>query len=275
MKKEIVKFSLKGCVQVSDDIAAEEPLEVVIEYMEKGERIRKTIAITMRSPGADFDLARGFLFTENIVSSWEGIELIAYDSGNGCTDTNKILVRIRDKSYINLPSIDRNFYTTSSCGICGKTGIEAVRAIGSFLLTNQKGLIRSETLLNLSETIFSGQDEFQKNGGIHAASLYNFKEKTILLREDVGRHNAMDKALGALSLMTPPPFSYYIAFVSGRISFELVQKAYLAGIPVIAAFGAPTSLAVDFAEETGMTLIGFLKKERFNIYTAPSRIIFE
>lgn len=273
MKKEIIKFFGQNTIQVSDDIASEEPMELIIEYKEKGELIKKTIAVTMRSPGDDFDLARGFLFTENIISSWEAIENIKYETDD--LSENKVLVKIKDKKYLHFPSMDRNFYITSSCGVCGKSSIEALSAVSSFLFTSKKGVVDSVTLLLLSQIIFSGQNEFQKSGGVHATSLYNFNTKTILLREDVGRHNAMDKALGALSLLTSTPFSDYIAFVSGRISFELVQKVYMAGIPVIVAFGAPTSLAVEFAEETGITLIGFLKKDRFNIYTSPTRIIFE
>ncbi len=255
-----------------DELATEEPLEIRVSYIDAGTERRQSIAVTMRTPGNDFELAAGFLYSEGVISGPEAIDQIAY-----CTDVdgpqmyNIVTVHLRPGVPFDPDRLSRNVYTTSSCGVCGKTSLELVRTvcpnrpIGDFRL-------RPEILLGLPETLARAQPVFARTGGLHASALFDAGGKLLLVREDVGRHNAMDKLIGALLLAGKLPASNTVVLVSGRASFELVQKAVMAGIPVLAAVGAPSSLAVELAREFDLTLIGFLRGDRFNVYSGAGRI---
>ncbi len=255
-----------------DELATEEPLEVRVAYFQAGVERRRSVAVTMRTPGNDFELAAGFLYSEGVISGPEAIDHIAY-----CTDVegpqmyNVVTVHLRPGVSFDPERLSRNVYTTSSCGVCGKTSLELVRTVcpnhpvGNFRL-------RPEVLRQLPEALAKAQPVFARTGGLHASALFDADGKLLLAREDVGRHNAMDKLIGALLLAGKLPAANTVVLVSGRASFELVQKAVMAGIPVLAAVGAPSSLAVELAREFGLTLIGFLRGDRFNVYSGAWRI---
>jgi FdhD protein len=227
----------------------------------------------MRTPGHDAELAAGFLFTEGVVPDAEGIRDIAYATApSPLASENVINVTLAPGTPFDAARLTRNVYTTSSCGVCGKTSLELVRAAhperprGDFRLA-------PETLSRLPGILQEGQTAFARTGGLHAAGLFDAAGTLLLLREDVGRHNAVDKLVGALLLAGRLPAPDTLLLVSGRASFELVQKALVAGVPAIAAVGAPSSLAVDVAREFGMTLVGFLREGRFNLYAGAERVV--
>ncbi|MEP7076572.1 MAG: formate dehydrogenase accessory sulfurtransferase FdhD [Acidobacteriota bacterium] len=273
----------EGSKVQSDVLAVEEPLEIRIGLPRNGKLEHKAVSITMRTPGADAELAVGFLFTEGIISSPDQVKQIrhcglAIGKGKGTIDragalnSNTIRVDLSDALDIDLKRLERNFYTTSSCGVCGKASIAAL-STGTKKLEND-GLVTNADLIHaLPQKLRVAQSVFEQTGGLHASALFNTKGELDIVREDVGRHNALDKVIGAKFLAGEMPLSEKILLVSGRVSFELVQKALMAGIPILAAVGAPSSLAVELAAEYGMTLIGFLRDGRFNIYTGGSRII--
>jgi FdhD protein len=241
-----------------DTLAVEEPLEIRVG--------KHSIAVTMRTPGHDFELAAGFLYGEGVIAGRQDIQQISY-----CTPPdqpqqyNIVNVHLAHGVAFDPQRFSRHVYTTSSCGICGKTSLDQVRAalpakpLARFVPTD-------DLLVSLPEKLRQAQVIFGKTGGLHAAALFDAQGKLRLLREDVGRHNAVDKLVGALLMDKALPAPDTILMVSGRASFELVQKALMAGIPALAAVGAPTSLAVDLAREFGLTLIGFLRGDRFNLY---------
>lgn len=254
-----------------DLVAVEEPLEIRVGYGKAGERQQRNISVTMRTPGHDFELAAGFLFTECIVSHYDQIESIKY-----CVDTGKqgedniVRVELKPGVLFDPQSLQRNFYTTSSCGVCGKASIDAVKR--DFKPIAGDLSIKARGLVDLPDQLRQSQQVFAHTGGLHAVGLFDADLKLALLREDVGRHNAMDKVIGAKFFETQILLSNFLALVSGRASFELVQKAAVAGVPILLAVGAPSSLAIRLAEECGMTLIGFMRDRRFNIYTHSWRI---
>jgi FdhD protein len=255
-------------LEADDELAIEEPLEIQIIYGDKDSRLQKTISITMRTPGNDEELAIGFLFTEGIIQN-----------KNQITNTyisfveNKALITLNENENFNLQKTDRNFYTTSSCGVCGKTSIEAIKTISSYNNIVDNIRIRSTLFYFLEKQLRKQQALFESTGGLHASALFDLEGNFITLREDVGRHNALDKLIGAAFLKDELPLTNKILLLSGRASFELIQKATMAGIKIVAAVGAPSSLAVQLAEEAGITLIGFLRNEGFNIYTGEERIV--
>ena len=251
-----------------DQLAIEEPLEIQMIYGDKTNRIQKTISITMRTPGHDEELALGFLFTEGIIQNKDQISntYISFIE-------NKAIITLRENENFNLRNTERNFYTTSSCGVCGKTSIEAIKTISLYNHITDNIHIASNLFYHLEKELRKQQALFETTGGLHASALFDLEGNFIALREDVGRHNALDKLIGAAFLKEELPLTNKILLLSGRASFELVQKATMAGIKIIAAVGAPSSLAVQLAEETGITLIGFLRNEGFNIYTGDERII--
>lgn len=261
----------------SDSLATEEPLEIRIARSDvRGSRIDPTvahrIAVTMRTPGADFDLVAGFLFTERIIERAEALEAIRY-----CTDAehqqyNVVTAILTRGTAFEPASMQRNFYTTSSCGVCGKASIEAVLG-PTCTPVEGTAAIGAATLLGLPEQLRSAQTVFERTGGLHAAALFSTGGEMVRLREDVGRHNAMDKLVGASLLAAELPWTDRVVFVSGRLSFELVQKAARAGVSILAGVSAPSSLAVELAEQAGITLAGFVRGERFNVYTGRERII--
>ena len=256
----------------SDRLATEEPMELRVGVRAGGDWRLQSVAVTMRTPGNDFELAAGFAFTEGIIASKDDIESIAY-----CTDPkepqnyNIVNVYLSGAPKFDVEKLSRHVYTSSSCGVCGKGSIDLVRAacprrpIGDFAL-------RPEVLSTLPAALSKGQALFSQTGGIHATALFSPAGELLLAREDVGRHNAMDKVVGSLLMQGKIPASDTVGFVSGRSSFELVQKASMAGIPALVSVGAPSSLAVDLATELGMTLIGFLRESRFNIYAGSQRV---
>lgn len=257
-----------------DALAVEEPLEIRLGFVENGKAKHKSISITMRTPGDDFELAAGFLFTEGIIKSADQINKIkhcgfpAKDSGFN----NTVRVDLRSDIKIDFKRLERHFYTSSSCGVCGKTSIEALQTGVCSLAEHSSPVFASETIHRLPEVLRNSQNVFDRTGGLHAAALFNASGEMESLREDVGRHNAVDKLVGSQFLAGKTPVSDKLLLVSGRASFELVQKALMAGIPILAAVGAPSSLAVELAREYGMTLLGFVRDNRFNIYCGAERI---
>jgi FdhD protein len=249
----------------NDELAIEEPLEIQIS---SGGKNQKTVSITMRTPGHDEELAIGFLFTEGIIKNKKqiaGTEILSHD--------NKAVVTLNENENFNLQNTERNFYTTSSCGVCGKTSIEAIKTISDYNSIEDDIRIPTVIFLQLEKQLKQQQAVFETTGGLHASALFDLQGNFIMLREDVGRHNALDKLIGAVFLKDELPLTNKVLLLSGRASFELVQKATMAGIKIIAAVGAPSSLAVQLAEEAGVTLIGFLRAAQFNIYTGEQRIV--
>jgi len=271
----ITKISGRMVSDTSDALAIEEPLEIRLEYGPPDERLVKNISVTMRTPGNDAELAAGFLFTEGVISSGDAIAHIQH-CFIACAENkeNVLIVKLKEGIIPNLNNSERNFYTSSSCGVCGKGSINAIRTVSSFV-NNKKAhhLVDAEVLYRLPDILRYHQEAFASTGGIHAAGLFNMEGELLLLREDVGRHNALDKLIGAAINKNWLPLDRHILLLSGRASFELVQKAAMAGISIIAAVGAPSSLAVELAEEFDITLAGFVRNQRFNIYTAGHRIL--
>ena len=228
----------------------------------------------MRTPGADLELAAGFLFTEGILNDPKQIANIRH-CGLPAKDKNiqnTVVVELNAGVDVDFKRLERNFYTTSSCGVCGKSSIEALHT-GAQAVNPNGFKVKNQSIHSLPAILRSSQDVFEQTGGLHASALFNESGELEILREDVGRHNALDKVIGAKFLAGEIPLSNKVLLVSGRASFELVQKALMAGIPVLAAVGAPSSLAVELAAEFGMTLVGFVRDERFNIYTGGERIV--
>ena len=252
---------------VDDDLlAVEEPLEIRLGCTIDGRREHRTISVTMRTPGHDRELAAGFLFSEGIVKSADEID------GVREIDDNVVRVDLKPTVSVDLERLIRHFYTTSSCGVCGKASIEAVRLTPGSRPTPAHPRIDFDVVRQLPDTLRSAQTGFDRTGGLHASALFDPAGHLRAIREDVGRHNALDKLLGAELLAGRTPLGESILLVSGRASFELVQKAAVAGIPVLVAVGAPSSLAVELAREHGMTLIGFVRRDRFNVYSDAGRL---
>lgn len=258
----------------SDVLAVEEPLEIRLGFIENDKKNHKSISITMRTPGDDFDLAAGFLLTEGIIKSADQIKKIQHCGvpGKGSDLRNTVRVDLRSDVKIDFKRLERHFYTSSSCGVCGKTSIEALQTGARKLKKFDKILFSPETIHRLPKILREAQSVFDRTGGLHAAALFDSDGEMESLREDVGRHNAVDKLVGSQFLAGKTPVAGKLLLVSGRASFELAQKALMAGIPILAAVGAPSSLAVELAREYGMTLLGFVRDNRFNIYTGAERI---
>ena len=250
-----------------DLLAVEEPLEIQLGYERRGWRVHKSISITMRTPGADAELAAGFLFTEGIVTDAGQIERIHSEQAN------VVRVELRPGVPVDLRRLERHFYTTSSCGVCGKASIAALNLGGEKFSIADGPVFDAGTIHGLSAKLRGTQAVFDQTGGLHAAGLFDASGCLLAVREDVGRHNAVDKLVGSQLLGGESiPMANQLLFVSARASFELVQKALAAGIPILAAVGAPSSLAVELAQTHGMTLLGFVRQGRFNIYAGEKRI---
>jgi len=267
---KIKKIALASQQEELDVLAMEEPLEIRISFFENGERITKSVSITMRTPGQDVNLALGFLFTEGIIKSKN--EIAAVNQSNA-DDDYWIEIELHPAVKPAIKSLERNFYTTSSCGVCGKASLESIKVTSPFANEDDNLKILISSIYKLPEQLISHQQLFAQTGGLHASALFNAEGELQLVREDVGRHNALDKVIGAMLLEDKLPLRNHVLLLSGRISFELVQKAFMAGVKIIAAVGAPSSLAVQMAEENKMTLIGFLKGKKCNVYTGGDRII--
>lgn len=251
-----------------DQLTTEEPLEIRLVLP------KQTVAVTMRTPGNDFELAAGFLYGEGIVSNREDICRISY-----CVDSkvdgeqryNIVNVELRDGLIPDLQPLERHFYTTSACGVCGKANLEALR-LRDFPAIPTCPEISADLIYTLPDKLKAAQRVFSSTGGLHAAALFDINGQLLSVREDIGRHNALDKLIGAAFLNGELPFKDRILLVSGRSSFEILQKSLAAGVPIVCAVSAPSSLAVSLAQEFGITLIGFLRGERFNLYAGKERI---
>ena len=257
-----------------DLLAVEEPLEIRIGYGPAGARQQKPLSVTMRTPGNDLELAAGFLFTEGIIQSMNDIHHIEHclDAGRQEKRDNIVRVELQPFVKVNVKMLERHFYTTSSCGVCGKASIDAVRISNCPKIDKDQPVIDPAIIHELPERLRNQQTVFDRTGGLHAAALYNSQGEVLLVREDVGRHNAMDKLIGTALFKKMMPLSDNIILVSGRASFELIQKALMARTPILAAVGAPSSLAVELAKEFGMTLIGFVRNNGYNIYSGEWRL---
>lgn len=253
-----------------DTLATEEPMEIRLVTGDTAQ----TVAITMRTPGADFELAAGFLYGEGIITSRDDIRRISY-----CVDPevdaeqqyNIVNVELRPGATYDISSLERHFYTTSACGVCGKASLEQLELRGCPVIPPGPQ-VSAKTIYSLPEKLRSAQGLFESTGGLHAAALFDANGVLLGLREDVGRHNATDKLVGWALLEGKLPLDQHLVMVSGRSSFEILQKCLTAGVPIVCAISAPSSLAVDVAKEFGMTLIGFLRGEKFNVYADHDRL---
>lgn len=263
-ERKIQRVNRQGVESLSDVVAIEAPLEITLK--KEGEITGRKISITMRTPGQDVYLALGFLFTEGILDDFN--QVISANE----LEENQIEVVVNDTVNIQQQQLDRNFYTTSSCGVCGKASIDAISTVSAFDIDSNEFRVKREVLYALPSTLLKHQETFNQTGGIHAAALFHPNGELHAYQEDVGRHNAMDKLIGEAWSKGEIPAQNFLLLLSGRASFELLQKAGMAGIPVVASVGAPSSLAIELAEDQGITLTGFLKSDRFNLYTRYERI---
>lgn len=272
------KFQAFHFIENNDALAVEEPLEIRLTHFEAGKKIDQTISITMRTPGYDSDLALGFLYTEGVIREKKDVCQVAScgPAKNQAQSQNIIRVTLDESHQVNLDALKRNSFTNSSCGVCGKTSLEALRTKVPENIAQRKNddnlVCSSKVILQLPNTLRKAQTLFNQTGGVHASALFSVHGELMALREDVGRHNALDKLIGSAFQNDQLPLSQHILLVSGRVSFELVQKAAMAGIVIIAAVGAPSSLALELAHERCMTLIGFIRHEHFNLYCGSQRI---
>ncbi|BCJ65544.1 formate dehydrogenase accessory sulfurtransferase FdhD [Polymorphospora rubra] len=255
-----------------DTLSAEEPLEIRVGRAGPGRR--RPLAVTMRTPGDDLDLAMGFLLTEGLIGSTDDVVTAQLCAGTDTPNTYNV-VDVVTADGLPEPRTDpsRNFYTTSSCGVCGKASIDAIRTRSRFAVDDDPLTVPAELLTALPDRLRAAQRAFDRTGGLHAAGLFTGDGELVVLREDVGRHNAVDKVVGWALREHRLPLRGHLLLVSGRASFELTQKAWMAGLPLLAAVSAPSTLAVDLAAEAGMTLVGFLRGTTMNVYTRPDRII--
>ena len=261
----------------TDTLACEEPLEIKLAYGARGQRQSRSLAVTMRTPGQDEELAAGFLFTEGIIGKAADIKAMRH-VGDALAEEareNILLVELSEELPVDFDKLNRHFYTSSSCGVCGKASIDMVRSVSCYFPRRDYPTIQASTLQALPEKLSRQQAIFECTGGIHAAASFTPEGELLMVREDVGRHNALDKLLGASLLQGQMPLREQAILLSGRLSFELVQKSVMAGAPILAAVGAPSSLAAELAEEYGMTLVGFLRGAAFNIYCGEERVVLE
>ncbi len=282
----VTRFKGEEARPASDTLAVEEPLEIQLRFGPADGRRDKSISVTMRTPGNDFELVAGFLMTEGIVSDAADISEITYVAGRtGSSDAspdrvilpyqperNVVLVELIPGVQVSMANLERNFYTTSSCGICGKASLLALRTVCPPRLPNRFQM-EARVLYSLPDKLRAAQDVFEQTGGLHASGLFDAAGELHSIREDVGRHNAVDKLLGAEFLADQTPARDRMLLLSGRASFELLQKALMGGVAMVAAVGAPSSLAVQVAREFDITLVGFLRDDHFNVYHGEQRIL--
>ena len=276
-KYKVLKYRSNNTNEIDDSISIEEPLEITIKFKNKETWTENTISITMRTPGNDEDLVRGFLFNEQIIEKIEYIDKIESIGENvgQYNLKNKIIATINNSENVDIDKIKRNFLTNSSCGVCGKTSLDSLEIIKKDKIIKSLPKIDHEIIMKSPTTLRENQSEFSKTGGIHASGLFSDKGDVVAIKEDVGRHNALDKLIGYVlekKLLNP---SNQFLTCSGRLNFELVQKALMSNIGVLIGVGAPTSLAIDLANKFDMTLVGFVKQDSFNIYSNKERIIIK
>lgn len=258
-----------------DWLVSEEPLEIGVSWGPLEHRKYQSVAVTMRTPGDDIHLTTGFLFTEGLIQGREELLQVRH-MGQLLQESEQeqiVLAELHPAKVVDLQKLSRHFYTTSSCGVCGKASLELVRQQCSFELSTPKPFLPLELLYQLPEILKSHQSVFHTTGGLHAAALFDAEGNLLYCAEDVGRHNAVDKMIGWAVMEDLLPLDHHVVLVSGRAGFELVQKCTMAGVAVMAAVGAPTTLSVELANEQGMTLIGFLRDQRFNVYCGTERLI--
>ena len=276
-KYKVVKFKSNTFEYVDDLVSIEEPLEISIKYKEQDKWTSNILSITMRTPGHDEDLVRGFLFNEQIVEDIRHIDSIESfgDQVGQYNIQNKILATLNNSQNVNIAKIKRDFLTNSSCGVCGKSSLDALEIIKKDKTSLTEPKLSKEVIVQSPDILRNNQSEFSKTGGIHASGLFSSKGELIAIREDVGRHNALDKLIGTiLKKNNLNPSNQYIT-CSGRLNFELVQKVLMTNIGIMIGVGAPTSLAIDLADKFNMTLIGFVKKDSFNVYTNKQKVIIK
>ena len=274
-KYKIIKFAKGKLENIEDFVSIEEPLEISLKFKDKEKWITKSLSITMRTPGHDEDLVRGFLFNEQIIQNIKDIDNIeSYGDKVGQYNIqNKILVTLNNSQNVNISKIKRDFLTNSSCGVCGKSSLDALEIIKKDKTPKSNPKLSKETIINSPSILRKNQSEFAKTGGIHASGLFSSDGNLVSLREDVGRHNALDKMIGDSLLNNYfRPNDQFIT-CSGRLNFELVQKVLMTNIGLMIGVGAPTSLAIDLANRFDMTLVGFVKEDSFNIYTNNQKVI--
>ena len=269
---QVKRFKESSIEDVPDIVAAEEPLEIRLGFGPESQREQKSLAVTMRTPGNDLELSLGFLLSEGIIQSFDDVTHIEHCMDkDGERSENIVRVEVKPSITLDWEMLQRNFYTNSSCGICGKASIESLESMCPAKV-NTDIQVSPEVIHNLGTTMREAQMVFEHTGGLHAAGLFDPKGELLYMREDIGRHNAVDKIVGASAFKNMLPMSQNILMLSGRSCFELIQKAVVGGIPIVVAVGAPSSLAVETAKEYGVTLIGFAKDNKFNIYAHKERI---
>ena len=276
-KYKVLKFRKNKFENIDDLISIEEPLEISLKYKDQDQWLINSLLITMRTPGHDFDLVRGFLYNEQIIQNINEIDNIESfgDKVGKYNIQNKILVTLNNSNNINISKIKRDFMTNSSCGVCGKSSLDALEIIKKGKASSSDPKLTKEIVIQSPTILRNNQSEFSKTGGIHASGLFSSDGKLVSLREDVGRHNALDKMIGnALDENLIKPKNQFIT-CSGRLNFELVQKVLMTNIGLMIGVGAPTSLAIDLANKFDMTLIGFVKEDSFNIYTNNQKVIVD
>jgi FdhD protein len=266
---KVKRVSIDTLVDADDELAVEEPLEIQLSYGENGQSVQKSVSVTMRTPGCDQELAVGFLFTEGIIQNRDQVR----EAQSVPFTDNQVVVTLGPNETPQLQKSERNFYTTSSCGVCGKSSIDAIRTVSVYKNGPDEIRVKADLFYGLQAALRKRQAVFESTGGLHASALFDLDGTFVMLREDVGRHNALDKVIGAAFLNDQLPLNDKILLLSGRASFELVQKAVMAAIKIVVSVGAPSSLAAQLAQESGITLIGFLRNERFNIYSGEQRIV--
>ncbi|MDX1583560.1 MAG: formate dehydrogenase accessory sulfurtransferase FdhD [Thermoanaerobaculia bacterium] len=266
---EVRRFA-ESILDAADVVAVEEPLEIQLVLPEEPGEF--SLSVTMRTPGDDEDLAAGFLFTEGIIDRASQLDGVTSCAPNQSGYRNVVKATLSRDVEIDRERLTRHVYTTSSCGVCGKTSIDAVRVASRYDLTLGKPRVSREVVESIPRALRASQAAFDQTGGVHAAALFDLEGKLVDIREDVGRHNAVDKVIGAAFRRDQVPLSELVLMVSGRAGFELVQKSVRAGVPIMAAVSAPSSLAVELARESGMTLLAFVREGRFNCYANPERI---
>ncbi len=276
-KYKVFKFKSNKFEEIDDLISIEEPLEISIKFKDQDKWVNQILSITMRTPGHDEDLVRGFLFNEQIVQNISHIESIKSfgDKVGQYKIQNKILATLNNSQNVNITKIKRDFLTNSSCGVCGKSSLDALEIIKKDKTSLTEPKLTKEVILQSPEILRNSQSEFSKTGGIHASGLFASNGKLIAISEDVGRHNALDKLVG--NILNNKLLNSKEQFItcSGRLNFELVQKVLMTNIGIMIGVGAPTSLAIDLASKFNMTLIGFVKKDSFNVYTNNQKVIIK
>jgi len=274
-KYQTIKYKGNKPFAVDDLVSIEEPLEMIVRYKQKKKWFSDSISITMRTPKNDEDLIIGLLFSEGIInkkSEIKKIELLG-DKVGKFKIQNKIQITLNDGENLDIKHLRRNFLTNSSCGVCGKTSMDSLEIICKTKINKDIPRIKSSLITKIPNLLMQNQSEFSKTGGIHASALFNSDGKSLVIREDVGRHNALDKVIGHSFKNSIFDTKNQFIACSGRLSFELVQKSLMANIGLLMGVGAPTSLAIDLAKRSDMTLIGFVKSDSFNIYCGESRIL--